>query len=231
MFKNLTAIIILFACLVIMNPALADSELNEEINRISYINSLIGGGVNYYYLDTGSLPGSVNELYATGWIPGNLVNPVTDEPFNYNSVERGPGEIIITPVDNQHVILYIGLPNGQEFENDLESSMYSTTNYTGSDLRVANYRYRVQFSFFQYWRVYQDLPTSIDDMKDKGFWPFDGSELNPYTFEPLRFDDSNPGNLRFSFDLDEVMCRVYFQNNGVGAAGFDREYGETYFEF
>ena len=212
-------------------PVKADSDLNEEINRVGYNNALIGAGVNFYYYDTGNLPGSVFELYEAGWIPGNLVNPVTDEPFDYNSVEKGPGEIIITPIDDQHVILYIGVPNGQEFEGDLESSMYSTAIHTGPDLRVAHHRHRVQLSFIQYWRVYQDLPMSIEDMKDGGFWPFDGSEVNPYTLEPLQFDNSDPGNLRFTFDIDKVRCTAYFPNNRAGAASLSREFGEMYFKY
>ncbi|MCK4721289.1 hypothetical protein KAU08_11540 [bacterium] len=225
MFKQITTLVLAIIFMLFSGSGRADSVSTSTGHAISFNLQLITAAASLYFYETGTAPGSVNDLYQAGWVPGNLINPMTGNPLDYNAVECGPGDIVITPVNSTYSTITIFGPDGELSTFDLNEEfcwVRPSYNLRGADLIIANYSNRIQTALIKYWVDYDDIPYSIEDMQLAGFWPFDGTEVNPLTNEPLDFFSSDDGNLDFRFDPDEVVCTIHYENGRIAWALIDR---------
>jgi len=206
--------------------ASSEYDFAELVERGNYNLALVTEGVRQFYWVNGWIPDSLQDVVDAGFIPSNMVNPVTGERLNTNSRGENLCDVYYEPAEHFTGIIVTCLaPNGLYMDWDVEFVPYGSTTYTGPDLVISHYYYRIDCALECYWRLYKHCPQSQQDLIDTGFWPFDGTELNPVSHGLLYFYGREAGDLRLEFLGDEVRCHYYMTNDRFGCTGFSDEAG------
>jgi len=177
------------------------------------------------------MPQSVDDLLEAAWIPGNMLNPFTEEAYDYMANDAVGGEVIISDVSNNYCGLTILGFRNTSHTYDLYSDDIHPWNETEEHRLLSGYIHRVETAFRWYWADEENVPQSIDDLKTAGYWPFDGTELNPYTGNPLVFNSNSSGDLEFRFEGEDVKCIAHYPEGRTGAAIFDPELFDSWTQF
>jgi len=225
----------IFLCVVIglalLSLPVQASLSRDSINRMNYNLELVSSAINFYYQNNGEMPQSVNDLLEEGWIPGNMLNPFTGEAYDYQANNELGGEVIISNASRDYCGVTILGFRDTPHTLDMTSDDIHPWNGTAEDRLISSYIHRVEDAFRWYWADEQNIPQSTDDLKTAGYWPFDGTELNPYTGHSLSFNSDSVGDLKFRFDGEDVMCIAYYPDDETGAAVFDPEYFSQWTQF
>lgn len=224
----------IFTCVIlsiVLSLPVQANLSSDTVNRMNYNLGLVSSGVNFYYQMNGEMPQSVYDLLEAGWIPGNMLNPFTGEAYDYLANDAMGGEVIISDASqNSCDLTILGFQNTLH-TYDLHSDDIHPWNGTVEDRLISGYIHRVENAFRWYWADEQNIPQSIDDLKDTGYWPFDGTELNPYTGHSLAFNSDSVGDLEFRFEGEDVKCIAYYPEDRTGAAIFDTELFSQWTQF
>ncbi len=146
----------------------------EQLNRMNYNLGMISGAVNLYYCENGKMPDSVAELLQSGLIPSNLLNLLSGQPFSYYADDCMEGDLVITNAVSDYCgITHLGIGD-QPHTFEIYSADLPPCGHFGGDLVLWGYMMRVHNAFLSYWADMDDEPLSIDDLREAGYWPFDG---------------------------------------------------------
>jgi hypothetical protein len=204
--------------LLISTPVFAGPYSKAQLETLNFNLRVVMTGVDFYYSDTGTMPGSVGDLLQAGWIPANLRNPITDGSFDYYATDVSGGEIILIRNDNNHSVIRCLSPMDTVSGFQINGADIDGRMPFGPDLQMDAYQTWLQYSLFWYWNMYHEIPTSIEDMQNAGIWPFNGSEINPYTNGNLVIGGENPGDIFFATNGTEIKFTIYYSDDVIGCA-------------
>lgn len=215
--KTVAAILIALAlgdCLLCINEARATEDAQMAV-REAYNLNIIDRGIGLYYACSKSLPQSLSVLIEGGWVPSNLVNLYNGERVSGDSTALGGYRI--APDGQGAVILTFN--NGEE---ELLSTRYDSEILSPTTLGIT--REQAMNHLMISWAVtcltaYEQLtgeiPSSIDELADKGFWPFQGA-LNFYTGQEMLFDSYSVGDMLWEFSPGHVSIHLWLPPSPEG---------------
>ena len=194
------------------------SESVSTMTRISYNLQMVTAGIDFFCKENSRLPMSASELMDSGFIPAGLENAVTGLPIMLDATPVEPGGLTVTCFDSSSMIVSIGHRDGSVKDFDIDSSIYSSLDWLEKpDRTMVLYTEWAEIALQKYLMEYGEVPSSVDDLIDARYWPFEG-QLNPFTGDPLNLYGDSDGDLSWEFYPDYVRVGVYLSGNIVTMA-------------
>jgi hypothetical protein len=193
--------------------------------HFQYNKAFISSAACWYWILTGNMPESIADLYDESLIPSNIVNPVTGGSILVDQENMGPGDIVLISAsltdDSRQLAEYAIMepPTNIKRTTPITRSITFSEQPSPEDMRVQLHQEWMQESLVSYSEEYRRLPTGIDEMRDAGYWPFDGV-LNPVTGEPISANSDKPGDFYMVFTPDEVTARFIGSHGQFGGCGW-----------
>lgn len=205
--KTVRFLLVTLATIAVLPPARAQLDDATRYRR-AYNSNLITQGMSLYYKHHQRLPQSLSHLIETNWVPPNLVNPCTGEIITGDSPDSSPGGYLVEQIGTQGLRITCfreGRPTVIEYDlEDLGAGMERLT------LEEARTNLWMSWAFRclqAYHNTTGELPGSIDDLIDAGFWPFEGL-ANMVTGKPMAFSSDNPGDMHWVFKEELIGVRL-----------------------
>ena len=200
--------------------ALAQQSERSQHARINYVVTIITSGVDHFWQANGRMPYSMDELYQAGMLPKNLRNPITGNDLDLYAQSPAVGEFVYTWSDEQHATFLFTDADNSTSEVPIDVSHDSVTTIPQPDFVLSLYQTWGVLALQTYYMVTKQIPTSLSDLQDAGYWPFT-DEKNPITGENLDFYTDKPGNIAFRFRADRVYVYACTSDGGNTIALLD----------
>lgn len=220
--KNLLVFVTLIWLFPLQSASGTQIDLSKW-NRAFYNLAISSAGISEYWKITGSMPDSFGQIYGLGLLPTNLVNPFSNQPLRLDPANPGPGEFRMDRINDNEATITISLPEGKVQTQRIDSSKFSRNAIQRSDVdrRIFLYIAWAHVSLHRYFADKGVVPQSVDDLRNAGYWPFDG-QLNPVSGQPLKFFSKEPGDLNFKFGYRAQAC-AYFTDGTFSCVSVDPE--------
>jgi hypothetical protein len=196
----------LIAAAILTTPVRAQPDDSVRHRQVYNLN-VITLGMSLYYSHHGRLPQSLRDLMDGNWVPGNLANACTGETITGDSTDAEPGGYLIECLGNEGMRLtYFRDGRNTVLEYDLEELMIGPERLTLEEARTHLWMSWAFRCLQAYEGITDELPESIDDLIEAGFWPFRGV-TNMVTGKPMAFDSDNPGDMHWVFKDNLIGVR------------------------
>ena len=154
------------------------------------------------------------EMYRAGALPGGLRNPIGGELLIGNPPLENPLDLHFNFIDEQTVEMTFISSDGETHSVEINTERFTSTDRSLIDQKIfAQYSWASGAIHHYYFHNDKQIPESIADLQAAGIWPFDGSEINYLTGNPLKFFSKEPGDLYFDFEPEKAKVAVLFSNN------------------